>query len=78
MLGFTTSFIIDIFFVFLLYQTECVGLFKLYTGATVVTYYTITSFLLVREIFCEVCQGMQKIPFKFLKFLIIYSAERVS
>lgn len=54
MLGFTTSFIIDIFFVFLLYQTECVGLFKLYTGATVVTYYTITSFLLVREIFCEV------------------------
>lgn len=54
MFGFTTTFLIDVLIVMLLYQTDCLGLFKLYTFATVVSYYMFASFMLVREIFCDV------------------------
>jgi hypothetical protein len=54
MFGFTTSFLIELFIVMLLYQTDCLGLFKLYTCATIVAYYMFASFMLVKEIFCDV------------------------
>ena len=54
MFGFTTSFLLELFIVMLLYQTDCLGLFKLYTCATIVAYYMFASFMLVKEIFCDV------------------------
>ncbi|XP_070508918.1 uncharacterized protein [Chironomus tepperi] len=53
MFGFTTSFLIELFIVMLLYQTDCLGLFKLYTCATIVAYYMFASFMLIKEIFCD-------------------------
>lgn len=58
MFGFTTSFLIEIFIVMLLSHSKCFTLFKLYTMAAVVSYYMFASFMLVREIFCDVSDNL--------------------
>ncbi|KAL7012012.1 hypothetical protein ACKWTF_014569 [Chironomus riparius] len=60
MFGFTTSFLLELFIVMLLYQTDCLGLFKLYTCATIVAYYMFASFMLVKEIFCDKTHSIVK------------------
>jgi hypothetical protein len=57
MMGFTTSFILNIPICLLLYYAICFSLFKLYVVATLIAYYMFASFLHVREIFCDVRDG---------------------
>jgi hypothetical protein len=61
MFGFTTSFMINAIISVFLYHMVCFSLFKIYALAAVVSYYMFASFMLVKEIFCDVSCPLQRL-----------------